>query len=70
MEIILIKQKLSEVNYKGIIKEEKKQNTFDIKLINISSNSSFNIKAIPKKPIEVKVEKPPKPIIKLSKSNV
>ena len=68
-EIILIKQKLSEVNYKGIIKEEKKQNTFDIKLINISSNSSFNIKAIPKKPIEVKVEKPPKPIIKLSKSN-
>lgn len=60
-KIILLKQNISEINIKGIIKQLKRQPTFDISSNIVSSNSSFLINTS-------KPKKDEKPKIKLSES--
>ena len=60
-KILLLKQNSSEINIKGIIKQLKRQPTFDITSNIISSNSSFLINTS-------KPKKEEKPKIKLSQS--
>ena len=57
--INFLKINSAEINYKGIIKEIKRKETFDNNLLNIiSNNSSFNIQNI--KPIKFEIKEKPK----------
>ena len=78
--VILSKQNSSQLNYQGIIKTLKRQQTFDNKLLNIiSNNSAFNIKdAIKKKfdnfklnktKFDINILRPMKKPIKLEKNH-